>query len=157
MVDSEAVIDALDASGHTALTLAISRGHSELARLLIGRGAIADGGTEVGSSLAEACQGGYSNLVELLLGEGVNVNSCDVTWRTALIGAVGGGHTDLVQRRISAGADVNQVANHQSRTALVHACNQGKIQVARVLLENRTDVGGCDEDGMTGLMLAASL
>ena len=53
--------------------------------------------------------------------------------RTALQAAAGGGHLDVVERLLAAGADVNAAAAHGGRTALQAAAGGGHLDVVERL------------------------
>ena len=81
--------------------------------------------------LIKAIKYGYTEIVEMLLKAGANVNVTNEYGDTALMLAVGGGHTEIVRMLIQRRADVNAKTN-SGNTAL----NFGHTDIVRMLREH---------------------
>jgi ankyrin repeat protein len=99
------------ATGTDLLSFAAAGGSARTARLLLDRGADADGG-----ALQAAAGGGHVDLVAMLLAAGADADRRDPdTGRAPLHAAVAAGPdgdvTEVVRRLLAAGADVNATTN----------------------------------------------
>ena len=97
-----------------------------------------------------AASNGDADIVQALIaaGAGVNAAGADVNAATssgdsALIGAAGGGHTEIVQALIAAGADVN-VANSSGDSALIGAAGGGHTEIVQALIAAGADVNAAN-------------
>ena len=106
------------------------------------------------TALIVAAGKGHTDIVELLVGAGADVNKADKIGLTALMYAVQDGHADIMKLLFKARADVNQ-ADSGGLTALMLAAEVGDMDIVRLLLEAGADVNKADNDGLTALMLAA--
>ncbi|KAF8249029.1 ankyrin [Wilcoxina mikolae CBS 423.85] len=106
---------------------------------------------------------GYYHVVKLLLEEGMNPNETIPKWDgyskdwTVLQVAAMGGHQDVVEKLLKAGADVNALpAEYKGRTALQAAAEGGHQVVVEQLLKAGADVNAPSaEYGETALQAAA--
>jgi ankyrin repeat protein len=112
-LDTTSTVDLMDRSGKTALLWASERGHSEIIRLLLEKGAdINAQGGENGNAIQCAAREGNLEIVQLLLEKGADINAQGGEYDNALQGAVRRGHLEIVQLLLENGADVN--ARHKS-------------------------------------------
>lgn len=82
-------------------------------QLLLQRDARVDGagrGTEKGTPLHAAANGGYTGVLKLLLEHGAETDAVNSEGLTALHSAAGGGHAPAVQLLLAAGSDPAAVA-----------------------------------------------
>lgn len=70
---------------------------------------------------------------------------------SALHGAAQNGHSEVVQKLIDWGADVNQLRFDTDDTALTLAAQKGWLEVVTTLLENGADIEARDMQGRTAL------
>ncbi|CAE7566201.1 ANKRD50 [Symbiodinium natans] len=84
-----------------------------------------------------------------------NVKQEDAPRGTALLGAAQNGQSEVVQKLIDWGADVNQLQMETEATALTLAAQRGWLEVASVLLESGADMEVRDVTGRTPLSWAA--
>ena len=104
------------------------------------------------TALMLAAEGGYVEMVRLLVEHGVDVNAQYYGY-TALMLAAEGGHVEVARFLVEHGADVN-APNEYGDTALMWAARQGHVEVARFLVEHGADVNAQNNDGLTALMWA---
>jgi ankyrin repeat protein len=143
------------ASGHTALMLAVIGGHAEVAEQFLAVDAdprLADG---VGNTVLHlAAQCGMLSLVERLLALGVlDVNTLNAQDASALLLALQGGHIEVVNCLLAAGADVTFV-DKDGDTALHLAVMGGELALVRRLLDLNLNTTAPNLRGFTPLMLA---
>ncbi|EED18088.1 ankyrin repeat domain protein, putative [Talaromyces stipitatus ATCC 10500] len=107
-VNETGAIDWVDGLGITSLQWASERGHPEIVKLLLEKGADfnAQGG-QYGNALQAAAQGGHLEIVQLLLEKGADVNAQGGYYGNALQAAAQRGHSKIVQLLVEKGAVVN--------------------------------------------------
>jgi ankyrin repeat protein len=106
------------------------------------------------TGLQVAASFGLTEIIQLLLGKGANVNEKDEYGWTALHRATENGHLAAVQLLLEKSADVKANANYGG-TALHRAAKNGHEAVARLLLEKGADLEAEDNYGGTALHRAA--
>jgi serine/threonine-protein phosphatase 6 regulatory ankyrin repeat subunit B len=145
---------AVDSQGNTAASIAMQAGHMAVVRLLL-----AD---PEHISLSEACASGNMNLVEGLLGQGVEINERHEDGQcTALIAAAYMGHMAVLDKLLSdRRTDVN-FTNTDGETALMFSAQpsstatpEQKVAVALRLLEHGANRYLKDALGRTALSWA---
>ncbi|MEJ2461327.1 MAG: ankyrin repeat domain-containing protein [Candidatus Thiodiazotropha sp.] len=85
------------------------------------------------TALHLACLAGHFHLVKLLICEGANVNAIDNEGHTPIFMAVEGSNSSI-NLLVDAGADIDHI-NHGNQTALMHACEIGKVGAVKYLCE----------------------
>ena len=90
-------------------------------------------------ALYVASEGGDSELVQFLLGAGVDVNACVKQKDTTLIQTVSNGHSACVELLIKAGADVN-MSTSRGRLALSEAVYSGNDHIVQMMINAGADV-----------------
>ncbi len=100
--------------------------------------------------------GQLTQLRELLLTAGIDVNARDEYEDTALIIAARNGRTGIVKELVQiAGIEVNARRPHGGKTALIHASKNGKIEMVKHLLNvPGIDMDVIDKYGKSALMYA---
>ena len=93
----------------------------------------------------EASRTGNLERVKELI-DSVDVNARYYLGNTALIGASGEGHLEVVKELIAHGADVNAL-NNIGDTALMYASRYGHLEVVRKLIQRGADVNATDNAG----------
>ena len=155
-----AEVDARDREfGQTALMLAVRERQAAAVELLLSHGASVNAQTRIGPEpkFAPPCKGTGCG------SEGVGINRGGLPDRgrrdaqrggmTALLYAARDGLTDIAQRLISAGADLEQAEANGMRP-LVMAVLNGNVEVAHVLLEAGADPNADDFWGRSPLWAA---
>nr|XP_022295159.1 uncharacterized protein LOC111105268 isoform X2 [Crassostrea virginica] len=104
--------------------------------------------------LCLAIEEGQESNVQLLLDDGVDVNSCDEkTGNSPLILACTNGHDRIVQHLVNKGADVN-LCTKTGASPLYVACQDGHDSTAQLLMDKGADVNLCTETGDSPLYVA---
>src|SRR5947209_1657994 len=113
--------DVSDASGRTALINAASRGHDQISRKLLSKGADVNARDRTGSTaLMEAAQGDHRETTKVLLEGGADVNLKDADGQTALMRAAARGHAKTVRMLLNGGARTD-IRDKLGRDALTWA------------------------------------
>ncbi len=139
--------------GVSALMLASGRGHSEIVKLLLARGAGVNSGTGH-TALMLAANQGYTEIVKMLLNAGAEVNARDEDGQTALLATALTGHAGIIKLLLNAGADVNAITQG-GHTALIWASLKGHTETVKTLLNAGAEVNAKTVNGSTALMLAS--
>ena len=125
--------DVTDASGRTPLIDAASRGHDQISRKLLSRGADVNARDRNGSTaLMEAALGDHRETARVLLDAGADVNARDGDGQTALVRAAARGHAEMVRLLLNRGARTD-IRDKFGRDALTWAEINGKGDVVDLL------------------------
>ncbi len=120
----------------TALMIAVSFEHSDIARLLLEHGADPNLQNKKGITALEiASEAGHTDNVRLLLEHSAKPDHQDKKGHTVLSLASFEGHIHNVQLLLEHDADPD-LQDDEGNTALLHASRQGHIHIVRLLLEH---------------------
>jgi ankyrin repeat protein len=100
-----------------------------------------------------ASDGGYTEIVKLLLDKGADVNEMNNTITNSLILASNRGYTEIVKLLLSNGANVN-LTNKDKDSPLILASENGYVDIVKLLLSKRADVNHKDIFKRSSLMVA---
>jgi len=106
--------------------------------------------------VADAAMKGDKDTVRALLKQGADVNQAQGDGMTALHWAANGGHADLVDMLLYAGANVRATTRLGAYTPLHVASRSGHAAIVARLAGAGADVNGATATGATSLMLAAA-
>ena len=143
LVEAGADVRAARGDGMTALHVAAEHGRAEVARALVGAGAVVDAGTRIGryTPLHLAARGGHGAVVALLLAAGADPNAATtnsgVTALHLAAGAVGG--TGAVAALLDHGADPNAREESAGQTPLMFAAGANRPASVAALLAAGAD------------------
>ena len=153
-----AVVDLLLASGadleakaknsYTPIRTAIAAGHIELVKHLKKRGAE----WHRVYLLTAACKG-QSEMLQLLLNHGLQLNHQCRRGDTALHFAAWNGHSEVIKVLLTRGASPS-IRNKIGQTPFLDAAETGKLEALKLFLENGAKPGEVNKDGMNALHLA---
>jgi ankyrin repeat protein len=132
------------------LTDAAKQGDSVAARDALRRGADANAVIDQWTALLWAAQEGHTEIVDLLLDAGANVNFADSGGFTPLKQAVGESRLETMEHLLLRGADVNHRGTSDGGcTALHTATAYGLIECIRLLLLYGAGVRALNDRGQT--------
>ena len=152
LLEKNADINAKNQYGNTPLLAAIEKGHLEITRALLDKGADIKG--EAGKELLFlAAENEDFELVRLLIGKGVDINTKNRGGETLLHIAVEKGHLEIVRALLEKNADIN-AKNQYGNTPLLAAIEKGHLEITRALLDKGADINIEDNHGKTALDLA---
>ncbi|KAJ7658333.1 hypothetical protein DFH06DRAFT_1472942 [Mycena polygramma] len=152
LLDHGADVDTAGGKYGSALQGAASRGHMDVIRILVEKGA--DVNAASGSALQSAALRNHMEIVCFLLQHGANVNAAGGEYGSALLCAVREGHADIVRVLLEKGADVNAV-DCEGDSALQVAAWGDHVDVVCVLLDKGADVDAAGGEYGSALQAAA--
>ncbi|KAF8850728.1 putative ankyrin repeat-containing protein [Acephala macrosclerotiorum] len=149
--------DLKDEDGRTPLSHAVRGECKTMVELFLARSDIeaylTDGNGR--TPLSHAAEIGNCNIVQLLLKNGVKVDSKDSGNWTPLWWAAGGGHEAVVQLLLKNGADIESKDKDYGRTPLSWAAWGGHEAIVQLLLKNGADIESKDKYSQMPLSCAA--
>ncbi len=149
----ETPVDVRNAKGQTALHLAVSQKQQKAAQALLKAGADVNARGMRGSTpLMEAVRVRDLPMVQTLLKAGADVKAKDQEGCTALSLAADPVLGEIVRALLKAGADPN--ARWQGKTPIMHALEEQKWDIAKLLLKSGADARAQSDNGFTLLMFA---
>uniref|UniRef100_A0A4W6BRT7 Kinase D-interacting substrate 220b n=1 Tax=Lates calcarifer TaxID=8187 RepID=A0A4W6BRT7_LATCA len=139
----------------TALIVAVKGGYTDVVKELLKRNPNVNMTDKDGNTaLMIAAKEGYTEIVQDLLDAGTYVNIPDRTrW---LIGAVRGGHVEIVRALLHKYADID-IRGQENKTALYWAVEKGNATMVRDILQCNPDTETCTKDGETPLIKATKM
>lgn len=149
-------IEAKNKDGQTALMLAAREGQGDNVQLLIARGAKVNERSATGwTPLMLAAYNGQTSALGLLLEAKADVKNKDINnvW-DALMLAISEGRGAAAEKLIEAGAVIPSTPVN-GHAPLIHAVYGGDLQCVRMVLATKPDLTARDDDGWSGLAIAA--
>ncbi len=141
MLGKSADIDAPDEQGSTALLLAVTQDHLDVARHLLARGAKADVANRYRvTPLYAAALNGNPAMMAALLAAKADPNGAAPSGETLLMTAARTGVVKAMQLLIDAGARVDAREPHFNQTALMLAVRSNSADAMALLLDNGADI-----------------
>ncbi|CAG2212558.1 unnamed protein product [Mytilus edulis] len=113
--------------------------------------------TDCGSGntpLIGTCYYDYTDMVQWLLSNDVDVDQCRDDGASGLFMASQEGHTDIIKLLLERNPEVNLCAKNGC-SPLLQASQNGHTDIVRLLLERKPDVNLCGNDGMSPLLQAS--
>jgi ankyrin repeat protein len=140
----------------TPLISASSKGHYEIANMLLEAGAsVHRTDTEGQSALHNAASAGHAQILESLIKSGSKVDLQDNSQRTPLMLSRNADDTACMRILLDSGADI-EMGDDEGTNALAYAAVRNRDKHAQVLLERGAHIEATDNDGWTALMYAAA-
>uniref|UniRef100_A0A8C2S9N8 K Homology domain-containing protein n=1 Tax=Capra hircus TaxID=9925 RepID=A0A8C2S9N8_CAPHI len=164
LIERGASLEEVNDEGYTPLMEAAREGHEEMVALLLGQGCVSNttAGANVhattatgDTALTYACENGHTDVADVLLQAGADLEHESEGGRTPLMKAARAGHVCTVQFLISKGANVNRTTANNDHTVLSLACAGGHLAVVELLLAHGADPTHRLKDGSTMLIEAA--
>jgi ankyrin repeat protein len=143
--------------GYTALMCACDKGQSEIARLLVEKGADVNATTKdkKDTALIYASFRHNFEIVKLLIENGADINfKRSYDGLSALLAS--SKSIDIVRYLVENGADVNSTMTTTGNTALMYACEKNIIDVVRFLCKNKADPNIVDLNGKRAIDLTTN-
>ena len=109
---------------------------------------------KIARMISYAEKNGHKQSFKILIDYMVNFDYRDADGLTALMRASNIGYTDIVEKIISSGADVN-IKNGNGVTALMFASLNGHTDIVKKIISSGADVNIKDGNGVTALMFAS--
>ncbi len=167
LVENGADVNAADKDENSLLGKAAYMGDLEIVQLMIDAGADANAIMKTGSGsdpginvpvLQEAVNGNNSEIVELLIAHGADVNQTETHLDlTPLHGAAWYNYTDIVQILLNNGADPNKPSSYEEGEApLFFAVRNGSVEAAQALLDGGAEIDIQTERNWTPLISLAA-
>jgi ankyrin repeat protein len=135
LVFKTADVHAVDDDGDSALHVACRRGHRDVARRLLSKGALASvnainaGGW---TPLWLAAAGGYCKVVETLVTKGADINKSGPRGASPLLAACQNGHGTVAELLVAKGADVNKATQGRD-VPILHAGRMKSREAVKAL------------------------
>jgi ankyrin repeat protein len=163
LVEHGADVNGIDKDGNAILGKASYIGELEIARQMLDAGADANALMKTGSGpstginapvLLEAVMGNNSEIVELLIAHGADVNQAEMYQdRTPLHGAAWFNNAEIVQILLDNGADPNAPSSfEEGETPLFFAVRNGSTEAAQALLDGGAEINFQTERGWSPLI-----
>ena len=143
------------------LFTAMLSGDLDMVEILLSAGAHPDGlpywigEDDCTTSLYYAAENGMTEMVQLLLSKGADVNTRNYAGWTPIICNAIGDNPEMIELLISKGADVNASTHEDGMTALMFAAEESPVEIAELLISKGAQVNAKDSNGCTPLMHAA--
>jgi len=142
-------------SPNPILLCAVTQGKSEIAELLLSKGAdVNEKGLNGNTALLQAASMGNLSTVQLLASKGGEVNMKNSDGMTPLLAAASKGNAALVEWLALKGGDVKAKTNYNS-TAILFAAETGKWDLVDWLALKGSEIDIKDNSGQTAFMKAA--
>ena len=154
MLAAKADVNAKANDGYTALFMALSQSHREIAKALLAANADVNAKTNTGLTVLWNVGERDLDMLQAFIAAKVDLNAKDASGETALMNASQYGHLAVVRALLAANADVNAKTN-TGETALMQASRNGHMEVVRALIAAKADVNAKDDSGETALFLAS--
>ena len=138
----------------TPLFHAVPKGHLEMCKLLIEKGADVKATDDIDATpLHNAAALGHIEICKLLLDKGADVNARDKWGVTPLHLAASNGHLPVCELLIARGADA-KAADNNGLTVLHWAAMEGSKAICELLLAKGADVNAKTKDGWAPIDMA---
>ena len=160
LLDNDADINAITRTGNNAVIEAAINGHSRTLSYLLGRGGrfLRIFNRFGDTALIAAVKADHPSCVKVLLERGANPNNIDRDGYSVLSCSARYGFTSIAKTLLDYGADLNihdvDYVHEYGKTPLIHACQQGHIDVVKLLVEYGVNIEDPDNDGFTPMYYA---
>ena len=146
-----------DAFGKTVFTVALEMRNMAVVLVLLNHGLKSESmppGEECMSALNLASKFGSTDVIQILLDCGMDVNAVNENGRSALFCSCQSGTVQTVRMLLNHGADTS-ITDWHGQTTLFPACRGGSTEVLKELLEKGVNHDARDHQGQNALFLVA--
>ncbi|XP_067685768.1 ankyrin-3-like [Haliotis asinina] len=143
----------------TPVLLAAYHGEIKVFDILVKNGADLTAVDECGDNILHcACRGGSVEITNRILMQNiVDINSKGDEGMTPVLMAASEGEREVFDFLVTQGADL-LVTDEDGQTILHHACYGGNMEIVNyILIQNIVDINSKDDNGVTAVLVAASL
>lgn len=143
---------------NNALSFACLYNKVNIAEHLLNKGVDVNGGKgeKMGDPLLTASEIGTSEIVNLLIKKGADVNIYAQSKDSALNFAIIYGNMDIVKLLVENGADINTAHYKSNETPLLIAARSTSQNVLKYLIEKGANINAINSEGFTALMYSAT-
>ncbi|KAJ4381978.1 hypothetical protein N0V85_008601 [Neurospora sp. IMI 360204] len=143
-----------------ALQIAAGKGHIDVVHRLLEAGAVVNRVINNPrfppcTALQAACEGGYDNIVELLLNNNADPDAGGGLFRHPIVAAARFGYADILSMLINKGANVNVKGGSSNESPLIFAATSLYVDSVIELINRGADIHYADDDGDIALVAAA--
>lgn len=157
VVDLVVPVDGGEIINNTPLTIAASKGRSDVVKWLVQHGgASIEGCDKFYTPLTAAVVGGHLDTAQILVGAGADINTTNKDGQTLLHKACEAKHLGIVQWLISLEEVDVDYTDSDGETALHTACQYGNVQIVKWLVEcTNATIDRHASEGHTPFVLAS--
>jgi ankyrin repeat protein len=142
-----------DSEGETALFKACLRGHFNIAKLLIEKGANVNVINKYRENILFFCSPKEVSFLDFLIQKGIEINQQNIYGQSALIVECRNGRVDAVKYLVERGADVNLKDNY-GQSAISIALTNNYMSIVDYLIEKGADLHTQDKIGQNLVSIA---
>ena len=148
-------VDIFDITGRTPLMYSAFRDDTDIAELIISKGADVNFKDRWGhTAIMYAAKYGNEKIVDYFINQGADINAVGTDGETPVSAAAFEGNIDILNKFIDAGADVN-LKDDYGNTPIMKAAVNGNKKATETLIKYGADLNIQNKDGLTAAMLAS--
>ncbi len=132
-------------NGESGLILAAKKGHFDVVKFLVEKGANLSKGKSQYNALYHAVENGHTEIVKFLLEQEIDPSG-------ALVIAAEKGYEEILKTLLDHGGDINETNNKY--TPLTCAVVRGGLNIVQILIDRGADVNRPDGNGKKALQYA---
>lgn len=145
------ILNVKNSDGLTPLNLASYRGHLDIVKFLLDRGADVNiGDNENSQPIHNSTVAGHIDVIDLLLAHGVDINARDDNGMTALLFAISFRRNETANYLLEKNADA-KIANNDGETGLHYTALRGQVDLVEKMIATGSDLNARTFEGETPL------
>jgi len=156
LVDAGANINFKRMDGFSPLYIAVVNNQKHIVEYLVSKGVNIDekNGQQENTALVKACFDGSLDIAKVLVDAGANMNLKTKDKISPLLYAVEYKHKHIVEYLISKGVNIDEKNGQVENTALIKACENGSLDIAKVLVDAGANINLKSKAGFAPLYMA---